>query len=240
MNQIQNESKLQVPLFFLGCYKDLLISIPMFSTPLVSVPVDRVPYKQDLSLVPQRQTSHPTGKGSGVTACPVTPDPLPVPESSGITMYSVAPGTPPDKEWLRCRHVSCGSRPASRCGRALASPRVTRPATRQGRAPVLPCVPRLQTHLPVWKSSGVATCPMPPGLPPDRKALRCRHMSCGSRLASQCGRALASSCASWLLASEACSCIPKVPDIRLIMASPGTQSRQRMKCVQNKPYAMYG
>jgi hypothetical protein len=28
------------------------------------------PRSQDLSLVPQCQTSHPTEKGSGVTACP--------------------------------------------------------------------------------------------------------------------------------------------------------------------------
>jgi hypothetical protein len=33
-------------------------------------PADRVPFAQDLILIPQRQTLHPIGKDSGVTACP--------------------------------------------------------------------------------------------------------------------------------------------------------------------------
>jgi hypothetical protein len=47
----------------------------------------------------------------------VAPDPLSVRESSGITTCHVAPGTPPDREGLRGRHVPYGSRPASWCGR---------------------------------------------------------------------------------------------------------------------------
>jgi hypothetical protein len=35
------------------------------------------PYAQDLSLVPQRQTLHPAGKGSGVTACRRSSRPTP-------------------------------------------------------------------------------------------------------------------------------------------------------------------
>jgi hypothetical protein len=42
---------------------------------------------------------------------PVAPDPLSVLERSGITTWPVAPGTPPDKEGLQCRHVSRGSSP---------------------------------------------------------------------------------------------------------------------------------
>jgi hypothetical protein len=104
--------------------------------------------------------------------------------------------------------------------------------------------------------SGVTTCPtaldpppgaeglwrshVRPGPPPSREGLRCHHMSRSSRPASRYGRALASPRAPWLSASEACPCVPKAPDIRLIMASPGTRSRQRIKCVQDKPYTAYG
>jgi hypothetical protein len=37
-----------------------------------------------------------------------------------------------------------------------------------------------------------------------------------------------------------CPCIPKMPDIRLIMASPGTRYRHHIKCVCDRPYAVYG
>jgi hypothetical protein len=127
----------------------------------------------------------------------------------------------------------------SRYERALPSPRATEPATWQGRVPVSPWVPCLHTPLSVWEGSGVATCPVPLGPPPDREGLRCHHVSCGPRPASWCGRAMASPRAPWLSASEACLCVPKAPDIRLIMASLGTRSRQRVKCVQDKPYAAY-
>jgi hypothetical protein len=123
----------------------------------------------------------------------------------------------------------------------------TRPTALQGRASVSPRVPRLQTRLLVWEGSSVATCPVPLGLPPGRERLRCHHTSYGSRPASQCGRALASPCAPWLSASETCPYVPKVPDIRLIMASPGhrvdntlnvyktshTWRMARIKCVQH-------
>jgi hypothetical protein len=65
-------------------------------------------------------------------------------------------------------------------------------------------------------------------------------VSYGSRPTSRCGRALASPHALWLSASEVCSCVPKVLDIRLIMASLGMWSRQRIKCIQDKSYVMYG
>jgi hypothetical protein len=35
------------------------------------------------------------------------------------------------------------------------------------------------------------------------------------------------------LGPRACPCIPKTPDIRLIMASPDTRCRQHIKCVQD-------
>jgi hypothetical protein len=105
---------------------------------------------------------------------------------------------------------------------------------------------------PAGKGSGVATTPdLPPGTgglwgrhvrlgpSPHREGLRCRHVFRGSRPASRCGRALASSRAPRPLAQETCPCVPKAPDIWLIMASPGTRSRQCIKCVQDKPNVAY-
>jgi hypothetical protein len=69
---------------------------------------------------------------------------------SGIATCPVAPGTPPIREGLWCHYVFHGSRPASWCGRALASPRVpwhrVRHSTRKG--------------------SGITTCPTAPDPPP--------------------------------------------------------------------------
>jgi hypothetical protein len=119
------------------------------------------------------------------------------------------------------------------------SPRAAGPVARQGRALVSPYVLRLQIPLSVREGSGIAMCPMPPGPPPEREGLRCHHVSCGPRLASRCRRALASPRAPWLPALKAYPCVPKAPDIRLIMASPGTRSTQRIKRVQDKPYVAY-
>jgi hypothetical protein len=120
---------------------------------------------------------------------------------------------------------------------------------------VLPCVPRFQTCLLVREGFGIAMCLVAPGSPPDRGGLWCCHVSHGSRPASQCGRVLPSSRATWhsacygpqakgkysagLLtrfgppASEACPCVLKAPNIRLIMTSPVTRSRRRIKCIQD-------
>jgi hypothetical protein len=105
------------------------------------------------------------------------------------------------------------------------------------------------------KGFGVTTCPttldqppsvgglhrshVPPGPPPSREGLQCHHVPCGFRPASRCRRALASSCALCLSASEVCPCVLMAPDIKLIMASLGTQSRQRIKRIQDKSYTTY-
>jgi hypothetical protein len=108
-----------------------------------------------------------------VSPCvPATPDPLMVPESSGIVTCPVAPGTPPARRGLRSRHVSrgsrlspaqegshvttclrphdhrpiglrychmsSGSRPASRCGRALEPPHTLWPSA----SDTCSCVPK--------------------------------------------------------------------------------------------------
>jgi hypothetical protein len=91
------------------------------------------PCAQDLSQVPRRQTPHSTWEGCGITTCPM----------------ALAPH--PSEGGLRCHHMFCGSRPAFRCGRALASL----------------CVPWHWACLPAGEGSGVTTCPAvlkpPPG-----------------------------------------------------------------------------
>jgi hypothetical protein len=186
---------------------------------------------------PWHWARHTTGKGSVVDTCPTTSDPPP--GVGGLWRRHVPPDSPPGREGLRCRNVSRSSRPTSRCARALVLPCVIGLAARQGRALVSPYVLRLQTRLPVREGSGVAMCLVPPGPSPNREGHRRHHMSYGSRLTSRCGRGLASPRASWLSAFEASPRVPKVPDIRLIMASLGTRSRQHIKCIRDKPYTTY-
>jgi hypothetical protein len=71
------------------------------------------------------------------------------------------------------------------------------------------------------QGSGITTCLVAPDPPPGAGGFRSRHVMSGS----------------WPLA---CPCISKMPDIRLIMASPGTRCRQRIKCVCDRSYAAYG
>jgi hypothetical protein len=94
-------------------------------------------YAQDLTQVPQRQTSHLAQEGFGVATCPVTP------------------GPPLGEGGLQCRHESHGSRPASRCGRALASWRV----------------PWHWASFSTGEGFGVVTCPAVPDLPPGAGGL---------------------------------------------------------------------
>jgi hypothetical protein len=120
---------------------------------------------------------------------------------------------------------------------------------------VSPRIPRFQTRILVREGSGIMECPVAPGPPLGRGGLRCHHVSRGFRPTSRCRRALTSPRAIWLSAgygtqgkgkysaglltwlgpptSEMCPCIPETPDIRLIMTSPGTRSRQHIKCVQD-------
>jgi hypothetical protein len=58
---------------------------------------------------------------------------------------------------------------------------------------VSPLVPAAPDPHPVSKSSDIATCPVAPGMPPDRGGLQCHHVS---RCSLQ-GRALTSPRAPW-------------------------------------------
>jgi hypothetical protein len=145
---------------------------------------------QDLSPAPRRQTPHPTGEGSGATACPCGSRPA------------------PDTGELWHRHVPRGTGHATRYGRASVSSRVPRLQTRLPvrRALASPRIPWHRAHHPAGKGSGVATCLTAPDPSPAREGsgvatcprhqdhclagLWYRHVSCGSRPASLCGRAL--------------------------------------------------
>jgi hypothetical protein len=187
----------------------------------------------------------------------MTPDPFSVSGGSGSTTCPEAQSTPPTKRGLQCRHVPHG----------------TEHATHQERAPVSPHASRhCARHLP-GEGSGVATYPEAPNPSPDRRRLRSRHVSRGSRPAPCAGRLWRHRVAEapgpplgrapvparvlWLqtrflvwegsgaatcpvtLSPRAYLCIPKMPDIRPIMASPGTRCKQRIKYVCDRSYTAY-
>jgi hypothetical protein len=134
-------------------------------------------------------------------------------EGTSVATCPMEPGPPPDKGGLCCRHVSRGSRPVSRCRRTL----------------VLPHVLWHRARLPAGEGSGIAMCPAVSDLPPSTGGLWHRHVPHGfQRAMGDKQKGL-----SGLLtrpgppASET-----KASDIRLIMTSPGTWSRQRIQCVQ--------
>jgi hypothetical protein len=94
-------------------------------------------------------------EGSGVTTCPTVPDPPPGVGRLWHHHMSRAPALPPGRRGLQCRHVSCGSRPTSQCGRAFPSPRV----------------PWHQARPSAGEGSGVATSPTVPDPPPGARGL---------------------------------------------------------------------
>jgi hypothetical protein len=138
----------------------------------------------------------------------------------------------------------------------------TEHATYQERASVSPCAPWHIARHPPGKGFGVITCPEAPGPPLSEEARPCagrlwRHhvteapgpppstapvsprvLWLQARLLVQEGSGAAMCPVA--LAPQVCPCIPKMSDIRLIMASSGTRCRQCIKCVCDKPYAAYG
>jgi hypothetical protein len=180
-----------------------------------------------------------------------------MPESSGSDMCPEAQSTPPTRRGLRCHHVPHGIEHTTQQERAPVSPRArgtkratrrerspvlprarsTEPVTRHERAPESPRASQLQarpmrrkaltlprdrgTRTTAPQGSGIATCPVAPDTPSGAEGLQSRHVPSGPQ-------------------PQACPCIPKMPDIRLIVASPDMRCRQRIKCVCDRPYAAYG
>jgi hypothetical protein len=147
-------------------------------------------HTQDLSPVPWCQTPHPTGEGSGATACPCGSRP-----ASSARLI-----------WHRYMHHGTGH--FTRQERASILPRVPRLQTclPVRRDPVSPCAPWHRARHPTGEGSGVITCLMaldsssthegtgvitcPRHQNHRPTGLRYHHVSSGSRPASRCGRAL--------------------------------------------------
>jgi hypothetical protein len=77
-----------------------------------------------------------------------------------------------------------------------------------------------------------------PGPPPGMAPISPRVMWLQTRLLVREGSGAATCPVA--LNPRASPCVPKTPNIRLIMASPGTRCRQRFKCVCDRSYATYG
>jgi hypothetical protein len=77
-----------------------------------------------------------------------------------------------------------------------------------------------------------------PGPPPGRAPLPARVLRLQTHLLVQEG----SGATTFLVAlgPQAYPCIPKMPGIKPIMASPGTRCRLCIKCVCDRPYVAYG
>jgi hypothetical protein len=116
--------------------------------------------------------------------------------------------------------MSHGSRPASWCGRALASWRV----------------PWHQVSLPIGEGSDVTMCHTVSDPPPSAEGLWRRHLPHDSVCyGPQAKRKYSVNLLTRLgpPAFKACPCVPEMSDIRLIMTSSATRSRQRIKYVQD-------
>jgi hypothetical protein len=131
-----------------------------------------------------------------------------------------APCASPVRKELRCYHVLWG----------------TKSVTRQERAPELPCGSCLQARPwagRFWRRHVTEA----PGPPPGRAPVSPRVLWLQTHLLVREGFRAATCPVA--LGPRACPCVPKTPDIRSIMVSPGTRCRQRIKCVCDRSYVVY-
>jgi hypothetical protein len=174
-----------------------------------------------LSRAPRHRARHPLEEGSGVATCPT------------------AQSAPPTRKGLRCR--PCAPRH-----------RVCHPSGKVSDVATCP-----ETLIPTPNRRGLQSRHVPRGsrTAPYVGRLWRRHVT--KAPGPLLGKAPVSPCVQWLqtrllvkegsgaatcpvaLGLGACSCVLKTPDIRLIMVSPGTRSRQRIKCVCDMPYIVY-
>jgi hypothetical protein len=181
-----------------------------------------------------------------------------VPESSGSITCPKAQSTPPARRGLQCHHVPHGTERATHQERAPVSPRVSRHPARHlpGKGSGVATCPEAPSPSPSRR--GLWSRHVPHGSRPAPFAGRlwCRHVTEAS--GPPPGRGPVSPRVLWLqtrllvregsgaatcpmaLGPRACPCVHKTPDIRLIMASPGTRCRQRIKYVCDSSYAVYG
>jgi hypothetical protein len=124
-------------------------------------------------------------------------------KGSGVTMCCEASCAPPARKGLRCCHVTEAPSP-SPGRRGLQSHHVPRGSRLTPlRRKALASLRDRGTRTTAWQGSSIATCPEAPEPSPGAGGLRSHHVPSGSR-------------------PRACPCVLKMPDIRLIMASPGT------------------
>jgi hypothetical protein len=187
----------------------------------------------------------------------MAPDPLPVPERSGSAMCPEAQNTPPARRGLRCLYVPYGIERATHQERALVRHVPPRHRVRHPSGKGSGVATCLEAPSPSPRRRGLQSHHVPRGSRPAPYAGRlwCRHVI--EAPGSPPRRAPVSPRVLWLqthllvwedsgattcpvaLSPRAFPCVPKTPDIRLIMVSPGAQCSQRIKCVCDRPYAAY-
>jgi hypothetical protein len=141
-------------------------------------------------------------------------------KGSSVAMCPEAPCAPPVRKGLRCCHVPEAPSPSpNRRGlRSRHVPHGSRPAPYAGR---------------IWCRHVIET----PRPPPGRAPVSPRVLRLQTRLLMREGSGAATCLVA--LGPRACLCVPKMPDIRRIMASPSTQCRQCIKCVHDRSYVAY-
>jgi hypothetical protein len=175
-----------------------------------------------LPRAPRHRACNPPEGGSSVATCPM------------------AQSKPPARKGLWCHHV----------------PRGTVRAIHQERAPVFAKCPEAPNPSPDRRRLRSHRMPHVSRPAPYAGRLWRRHVT--EALGPPHGRASVPPRVLWLqtcllvqegfraatcpvtLGPQVCLCVPKTPDIRLIMASPGTRCRQRIKCIYDRSYAAYG
>jgi hypothetical protein len=173
-------------------------------------------------------------------------------ESSISATCPEAQSMPPTRRGLRCHHIPHGTERATRQERALVLPHALRHHTCHlpGKDYGVAMCPEasspspgrrgLQSHH-VLHGSRPAPCTgrlwclhvtEAPGPSPGRAPASPRVLWLQTHLLVREG----SEATKCLVAPspQACPCIPKTPNIRLFMASPGTRCRQRIKCVYDR------
>jgi hypothetical protein len=187
----------------------------------------------------------------------MAPDPLLVSESSGSTTCPKAQSMPPARRRLRCRHVPRGTERATRQERALVLPCALRHQARHttGKGSGVATGPEAPSPSPDRR--GLRSHHVPCGSKPTPCTGRLWHCHMTDTPGPPPGRAPVSPCVLCLqtcllvregsgaitcpvaVSPRACPCVPKMPDNGLIMASPRTRCRQRIKCVCDRPYTVY-
>jgi hypothetical protein len=141
-------------------------------------------------------------------------------KGSGIATCPEAPCTPLARKGLWCCHV----------------PRGIETVTRQERALESPCASWLQAR-PLCRMALASHVTEALGPPPGRAPISPHVLWLQTHPLVREG-SRAATCLV-VVGPQACPCVPKMLDIRLIMASPSTRCRQRIKCVCDRPYAAY-